>query len=245
MFYLTQAVHRNAQLRKNKIATVNGDRQRTRAGLKERVARFASGLHSLGIATGDRVAILSLNSDRYFEYYFGVPWAGACVVPLNIRWSPKENAYSLKDAGVKILLVDDTFAKMVPTLLLEYLELEHIIYIGDNETPKGMVNYEDLISKNVVVEDAHRNNDDLAGIFYTGGTTGFPKGVMLTHTNLWSSAICILNSINLNEHARILHTAPMFHIADGVMTQGHPFPLSHNLGTLASGLGCFPFDYGP
>ncbi|MFK5973131.1 MAG: long-chain fatty acid--CoA ligase [Flavobacteriaceae bacterium] len=220
MFYLTQAVHRNAQLRKNKIATVNGDRQRTWAELKERVARFASGLHSLGIATGDRVAILSLNSDRYFEYYFGVPWAGACVVPLNIRWSPKENAYSLKDAGVKILLVDDTFAKMVPTLLLEYLELEHIIYIGDNETPKGMVNYEDLISKNVVVEDAHRNNDDLAGIFYTGGTTGFPKGVMLTHTNLWSSAICILNSINLNEHARILHTAPMFHIADGVMTQG-------------------------
>ena len=219
MFYLTQAVHRNAQIRKNMIATVHGNRQRTWAEIKERVARFASGLHSLGIDTGDRIAILSLNSDRYFEYYFGVPWAGACVVPLNIRWSPKENAYSIKDAGVRILLVDDAFASMIPALLQEDIKLEHIIYIGDNETPKGMINYEALISKNEIIEDTFRNNDDLAGIFYTGGTTGFPKGVMLTHTNLWSSAICLLNDINLDQHARILHTAPMFHIADGAMTQ--------------------------
>lgn len=102
MFYLTQAVHRNAQIRKNSIATINGERQRTWAEIKERVARLAGGLHSLGIDAGDRVAILSLNSDRYFEYYFAVPWAGACMVPLNIRWSAKENAYSLKDAGAKI-----------------------------------------------------------------------------------------------------------------------------------------------
>ncbi|WP_273567931.1 class I adenylate-forming enzyme family protein [Maribacter halichondriae] len=240
MFYLTQAVHRNAQIRKDKIATINGNRQRNWAELKERVARFASGLHSLGVDTGDRVAILSLNSDRYFEYYFGVPWAGACVVPLNIRWSLKENAYSLKDAGVNILLVDDAFAEMALALLLEDLELEHIIYIGDKNTPEGMVNYEDLISNNEVVEDAYRSNDDLAGIFYTGGTTGFPKGVMLTHTNLWSSAICLLNSINLKEYARILHTAPMFHIADGAMTHAgmlagstHVFiPMFTPLGTI-------------
>lgn len=220
MFYLTQAVHRNAQIRKNSIATVAGERQRTWAEINERVARFASGLHSLGIEAGDRVAILSLNSDRYFEYYFAVPWAGACVVPLNIRWSPKENAYSLKDAGAKILLVDDTYAKMIPALLKEDVELEHIIYMGDNEAPDGLLNYEDLINENVVVEDAYRNNDDLAGIFYTGGTTGFPKGVMLTHTNLWSSAISSVSLLKLDENSRILHAAPMFHVADGVMTQG-------------------------
>ncbi len=219
MFYLTQAVHRNAQIRKNNIATINGTRQRTWAEVKERIARFAGGLHSLGIDAGDRIAILSLNSDRYFEYYFGVPWAGACVVPLNIRWSPKENAYALKNAGAKILVVDDAFAKTIPALLQENLELEHIIYMGDNETPEGMLNYECLINENEAVDDVYRNNDDLAGIFYTGGTTGFPKGVMLSHTSLWSSAICLVNSINIDEHARILHTAPMFHIADGAMTQ--------------------------
>jgi acyl-CoA synthetase (AMP-forming)/AMP-acid ligase II len=220
MFYLTQAIHRNAQTRKDKIATIHADRKRTWSDMKDRVARLAGGLHSLGVKDGDRVAILSLNSDRYLEYYFAVPWAGACVVPLNVRWSPKENAYSLKDAGAKILLVDDTFAKMVPALLKEDLKLDHIIYMGDGETPKGLINYEELIKKNKAVPDAFRNNDDLAGIFYTGGTTGFPKGVMLTHTNLWTSAVCLLNSINLNENARILHAAPMFHLADGAMTQG-------------------------
>lgn len=219
MFYLTQAVHRNAQIRKNSVATINDDRQRTWAEIRERIARFAGGLHSLGIKAGDRIAILSLNSDRYFEYYFAVPWAGACIVPLNIRWSPKENAYSLKDAGAKILLVDDTFAKMIPALLKEDVELEHIIYMGDKETPDGLLNYEELISKNEGVEDAYRNNDDLAGIFYTGGTTGFPKGVMLTHTNLWSSAIASISFLQLSEDSRILHAAPMFHIADGAMTQ--------------------------
>ena len=69
-------------------------------------------------------------------------------------------------------------------------------------------------------EDAYRNNDDLAGIFYTGGTTGFPKGVMLSHQNLWASAMCMPSIVNIQDNSRILHVAPMFHLADGAMTQG-------------------------
>ena len=112
MFYLTQAVHRNAQIRGNKIATVYANRQNTWKTFKERIACFAAALKTIGVQKGDRVAILALNSDRYFEYYFAVPWAGACVVPLNIRWSLMENTYSLNDAQAKVLLVDDAFAKM-------------------------------------------------------------------------------------------------------------------------------------
>ena len=220
MFYLTQAVHRNAQIRGNRIATINGERKRTWSELKDRVARFAAGLHSIGVETGDRVAILALNSDRYFEYYFGVPWSGACVVPLNIRWSPTENAYSLKDAGTKVLIVDDAFAKMVPALKAQGVEIEHYIFNGEGPTPEGMLNYEELIAANAPAADAYRCNDDLAGIFYTGGTTGFPKGVMLTHQNLWASAIVMPNLMSLNEDSTILHAAPMFHLADGCMTQG-------------------------
>ncbi|MFK7982686.1 MAG: AMP-binding protein, partial [Saprospiraceae bacterium] len=68
--------------------------------------------------------------------------------------------------------------------------------------------------------DAYRKNDDLAGIFYTGGTTGFPKGVMLTHSNVWASAIALVSLIGLGDEDRVLHAAPMFHLADGAMTQG-------------------------
>jgi len=220
MYYLTQSVHRNAQIRGKKIATINGDRQHTWSQLKDRVARFAGALRSIGVAEGDRVAILALNSDRYFEYYFAVPWAGACVVPLNIRWSAPENAYSLKDAGAEVLVVDDAFAKMVPALKAQGVTLKNVIFIGDGELPEGMLSYEKLISVHQPCSDAYRNNDDLAGIYYTGGTTGFPKGVMLTHSNIWSSAIALVTVVGLTEDARILHAAPMFHLADGAMTQG-------------------------
>jgi len=220
MIYLTQAVHRNAQVRGSKIATVQGDRTHTWKEFKDRVARFAGGLRKLGISEGDRIAILSLNSDRYFEYYFGVPWAGACVVPLNIRWSAPENAYSLKDAGAKILVVDDAFAKMVPALKEQGVELDHVIFIGDGEMPEGCHSYEQMILDNEPAEDAYRKNDDLAGIYYTGGTTGFPKGVMLSHINVWSSAMALCVEVGLKEENRLLHAAPMFHLADGAMTQG-------------------------
>ncbi len=220
MYYLTQSVHRNAQTRGNKIATINGARQHTWKQLKDRVARFAGALKSIGVQEGERVAILALNSDRYLEYYFGVPWAGACVVPLNIRWSPVENAYSLKDAGVEVLVVDDAFAKMVPALRAQGVNLKSVIFIGDGELPEGMLSYEKLLSVHQPTADAFRKGDDLAGIYYTGGTTGFPKGVMLTHSNMWSSAIALVTLVGLNEENRILHAAPMFHLADGAMTQG-------------------------
>lgn len=220
MFYLTQSVHRNAQIRGEKIATVNGERQHSWKELKNRISRFAAGLKDAGVGEGDRVAILALNSDRYFEYYFGVPWAGACVVPLNVRWSHVENAYSLKDAGSRVIVVDDTFAKMVPALKEQGVELDLVIFIGDGEMPDGMVSYETLIQENEPAEDAYRSGDDLAGIFYTGGTTGFPKGVMLTHNNLWTSAIALVTEVGLKEENRILHAAPMFHLADGALTQG-------------------------
>ena len=218
MFYLTQAVHRNAQIHGNKIATECAGRKHNWKQFKDRIARFAAGLKDLGIAEGDRVAILSLNSDRYFEYYFGVPWAGACTVPLNVRWSAHENAYSLKDAGARVLVVDDAFAKMVPALRAKEVPLDHVIYIGDQDTPEGMINYEDLVANNDPMDDTYRHNDQLAGIFYTGGTTGFPKGVMLTHTNLWTSAASLVMCSPISEDSRVLHVAPMFHLADTAMT---------------------------
>src|ERR1700710_352109 len=101
--YLTQALHRATQQTPDLTATIYGDRVRTWAEVGDRVARLASALKDLGVEPGESVAILSLNSDRYSEYFFAVSWADAVINPVNIRWSPAEIAYSLVDSRTKVL----------------------------------------------------------------------------------------------------------------------------------------------
>ena len=217
--YITQSIKRNAQLYPNKVSTLCGVRRRTWVELTERVAKVAGALHEQGVKSGDRVAILALNSDRYYEAYFAVPWAGGVLVPLNIRWSVNENVYSLEDSGSTILIVDETFRETAREILEKTDCIQTIIYVGDGETPEGMLNYDVILEAAEPAEDAMRGYTDLAGIFYTGGTTGFPKGVMLSHQNLWASSISIMAGLNLQAPDSIyLHAAPMFHLADAAIS---------------------------
>ncbi|HUH83585.1 MAG TPA: AMP-binding protein, partial [Stellaceae bacterium] len=217
---ITQGVKRSLQQNRHGRATVFGERQRSWAEFGERVARLAGGLRDLGVGAGDRVAILALNSDRYLEYYVAVPWAGGVVVPLNIRWSAAENVYSLNDCGASVLLIDDAFLKLAPAILAETPAIRSVIHLGDGPPPDGMEGYEALIARSSPVPDAGRGGEDLAGIFYTGGTTGFPKGVMLPHRGLWASAAAMIDSVGIDRDSLYLHAAPMFHLADGAMTMG-------------------------
>src|SRR5690606_10920530 len=114
--YLTQPIHKGLRERPNEVAAVCGTRQLTREQLADRVARLAGALQRLGLQPGDRVGMLSLNSLAYLEYFYGTWWAGGVINPVNIRWNPKEVAYSLDDCDTRILLVDDAFAPMVPAL---------------------------------------------------------------------------------------------------------------------------------
>ena len=97
--YLTQALHRAAQLHPNRIAVQFGERQHTFREFIRRVARLAGALQQMGMQTGDRVAMLALNSDRYLEYQMAVPWGGGALNPCNIRWSAAEIAYSLNEGS--------------------------------------------------------------------------------------------------------------------------------------------------
>ena len=215
--YMTQALHRWAAADPDRISTVYGPRSRTYAETLDRVARLAAGLRNSGVDTGDRVAILALNSDRYVESVYAVPWAGAVLNPVNIRWSPAEMAYSLADSQTTVLIVDDLFAQALPAVRSLYPDLATVIHAGDGPTPEFAVSYETLLAESAPIDDARRSGDDLAGIFYTGGTTGSPKGVMLTHTNVVSAALGGLASRSFFGHGqtpRSLHVAPMFHLAD-------------------------------
>jgi acyl-CoA synthetase (AMP-forming)/AMP-acid ligase II len=211
---LTSIIRRAAQINANGIATIYQDRQQTWSEFVERVAKLAGALQNAGMGTGDRVALLSLNSDRYIEYFYGVVWGGGVMMPMNIRWSPAECAYAINDAGAEILIVDEAFKTAAPAILEAAKGIKTLIYCGDGETPDGMLNYEDILAAAEPAKDTDRGGDDLAGVFYTGGTTGFPKGVMLSHTNLYVGGISNSEAIKLADGAVYLHAAPMFHIAD-------------------------------
>jgi acyl-CoA synthetase (AMP-forming)/AMP-acid ligase II len=215
--YLTQALHAARRQHPQRIATVFNGRRTDYQTLASRVSCAATGLRERGVKAGDRVGILALNSDRYLEVYFAIWWSGGVVNPVNVRWSAHEIAYSLDDCGTSMLVVDESFAALVPELVQLSKCLKTIVYVGDAAAPPGMYGYEQLIAENPPCEDAQRSGEDLAGIFYTGGTTGLPKGVMLSHANLCGTAMSGLAEGLVDDAAVVLHVAPMFHLADGVL----------------------------
>ncbi|MGB0801088.1 MAG: AMP-binding protein, partial [Ilumatobacteraceae bacterium] len=151
--------------------------------LDRRCRALAGTLARLGLSRGDRVALLMANGLPYVEAYVAVPAAGFVIVPINTRLADPEIAYILGDAGVSALITDR------PPSGVEDL-VDHVIRVPDD--------YEALIATSDPIDDLadlHEvSEDDLAGLFYTGGTTGPSKGVMLTHRNLlanmWNTINC-------------------------------------------------------
>src|SRR5690242_1201074 len=214
--YLVQCLNRAATVNPSGLATVFQERRRNWAESAVRIFRIAGGLSALGIDKGDRVAILALNSDRYFEALFAVPAAGAAIVPINTRLAPPEIAFILDDSGAKALLVDNAFVPMIGRISGLSLATR-LVYLGDRLVPAGMRSFEALLDAEPVT-DCVAGGDNLAGIFYTGGTPGRSKGVMLSHRNLVSNAAMVVPALSYGPDSVYLHAAPMFHLADGMST---------------------------
>lgn len=210
---LTHGLRRALQVKPDGLAIVEADTRRSWREVGDRVSRLAGGLSGLGVDVGDRVAILALNSGRYLETYFAVAWAGAVVVPLNIRWAVAENLDALQDCRAKVLIVDRAFLPVAQQLAEQITGLK-LVYADADAAPDGMVHFEDLVTS-APVPDAMADRDDLAGVFYTGGTTGRSKGVMLSHGNLTANALNCLGEGLFPDGSVYLHAAPMFHLANG------------------------------
>ncbi|HAN08295.1 MAG TPA: AMP-dependent synthetase, partial [Acidimicrobiaceae bacterium] len=128
----------------------------------DRCHRVGSILDELGVASGERVAILAANSDIYAELYAAIPSHGRSILPLNTRWSLAELTYAIKDGGAKILITDRDPGSLIHSV-------DHVLSTAD---------YELMVNDAEPLPFVDVNEDDLAGLFYTGGTTGKSKGVM-------------------------------------------------------------------
>ncbi|CAM3638973.1 long-chain-fatty-acid--CoA ligase [Tsukamurella ocularis] len=215
----TRALHRALQQAPDSVLTVDGARTRTVRETVNRIARLAGALRAAGVAEGDRVAVLGVNSDRFHEAILATWWAGAVVNPVNTRWSVAEIGFSLRDCGSDVLVVDSAFGDILPRLR-EVYPLRVVIAV-DAPASDGVLDFEELIATGDPIADARRDDGDLAGIFYTGGTTGRPKGVMIAHGNLQASSLGVqATSSNVTPGGATLVALPMFHLASLMLWNG-------------------------
>jgi fatty-acyl-CoA synthase len=199
----------------HKTAVVCGDDRFTYAQFADRASRLGGALQHAGITPGDRVAFLSTNCHRLLEAYYGVLEAGAILLPLNIRLSPEELAYILNDASAKILFVEKTFLPVVESFRSKLSSVKEF-YLLDAAPQQPWLapqNYEQIIAeaKPAQIDITTVDENAVAELFYTSGTSANPKGVMLTHRNVYLHALNACISIHAEPDPVELHTIPLFH----------------------------------
>ncbi len=183
----------------------------TYRGLADRSRALAAGLDALGIGTGERVAIVSHNSARLLESFFGVTSWGRVLVPINFRLSRDEVAYIVEHSGARVLLVDPELEES-----LADVTAQHRFVLGKST--------DDALLRHGAAPQPWEDPDEdaTATINYTSGTTARPKGVQITHRNIWVNAVTFALHSGVTDRDVYLHTLPMFH-ANG---WGMPFALT-------------------
>jgi long-chain acyl-CoA synthetase len=195
------ALRRGVAVAAERPAIVDGDRRLTFLELDERCRRLAAAVSALGVEPGDRVALLMANGHEYVECYVALPAAGFVIVPLNSRLTERELRYILVDAGARVLITDRSTGvdDAVERTIRVPDEYEHLLAAApDAALPHDV------------------DEDSLAGLFYTGGTTGPAKGVMLTHRSLIANMWNTLVHTGLSADDCFLVVSPMFHAAGTV-----------------------------
>lgn len=197
---------RSASLYGAAVAVAHGrDAHLTFDGLLDQVCRIAGGLRRMGLRKGDRVAFFMTNDPHYIALKFAVWWMGAVAVPINAKLHRKEVAHILADCGAIVVIVNRDTEAVLAQLQTEVTSLRRIIAVGSQEhnalsTGPASLSMEPSLA------------DDLAWLFYTSGTTGVPKGAMISHGNLYSMARSYPSDVDsIAPQAALVHLAPMSH----------------------------------
>ena len=199
----------------SKAAVVCGTTRLTYEQFGKRVNQWANAMRSLDIQKGDRVAVLSQNCHRVLEAFFGTPLLGSILMPLNFRLVPDDFDYILNHGGAKVLIVEEGLTHLIDSIRNNLKTVQHFIIASDNSkaNEKGWEDYESLLTaaSSEPPGPVEIDENETSALLYTSGTTGRPKGVMLTHRNLYINAVNSICEFGIHEHDVYLHTLAQFH----------------------------------
>jgi fatty-acyl-CoA synthase len=199
----------------HRTAIVCGNERFTYGQFADRAARLGGALKKAGVKPGDRVAFLSMNCHRLLEAYYGVLEAGAVLLPLNVRLASHELAYILNDSGAKVLFLEKEFLNLVDSFRSELATVESFFLLdGPPQTDwLSPGSYEDRLAaaSRRPADIMEIDEDAVAELFYTSGTSANPKGVMLTHRNVYLHALHVCLTFDPTRDFAQLHTIPLFH----------------------------------
>lgn len=196
------------------------DKPVTYGELDAAVSKFANGLKKLGLEKGDHIALLLGNSPQFIIALYGAMRAGISTIPVNPIYTPNEIQYILENGDVKAVVALDMFVPFVDAVDAHLPKVEHYIICetGPAQTrteythPK-LKSFSRILEESFpVAEEVPLDDDDTAVILYTSGTTGKPKGAMLTHKNLYSNASDIGEYLRMSSRDRVITALPMFHV---------------------------------
>jgi fatty-acyl-CoA synthase len=198
-----------------KTAIVCGPKRFTYAQFAERAARLAGALRDIGVKPGDRVAFLSMNCHRLLEAYYGVLEAGAVLLPLNVRLAPDELAFVLNHAEASVLLLQNDFSGLVDAFRQKLSTVRSFCLLDRQPQAAWLLpqSYDEILAAAAPYRlDITEFDENAVGeLFYTSGTSADPKGVMLTHRNIYLHALCAALSRENPDDSAHLHTIPLFH----------------------------------
>ncbi|MEA2646686.1 MAG: hypothetical protein QOE92_1769 [Chloroflexota bacterium] len=214
---LDWVLDRAAAVHARRTAVVDGDVRLTYAELAARVRGLGTGLTELGLKPGDVVGCISLNTHQHLECWLGLPYHGLVLNDLNIRLAPPEQEFMLQDCDTAALVVDPAHLELGLRLQQACPRVRHVILAGAGEAPDGVLSW-DALAASGPRPHADVDATTIAAISYTGGTTGRPKGVMLSHGNLVANAKHVLITMGHRTDDTYLHAIPMFHSGDGLHT---------------------------
>jgi len=207
---LTKIFEKSAERFPDKTALFFSDKKISYKELYEITCRFGQGLKNLGIKKKDKVAVFLHNTPEFIASYFAIIDIGAICVPVNNMLKEEELGFILKDSGAKLIISSVAYLDIINSAKAKSPDLKYTIII-DGLAPDTF-NFYEIVERSIIKKEDHQANpDDVASILYTSGTTGNPKGAMLTHKNFLSNIRSCVSSIDISEKDNFICVLPMFH----------------------------------